>query len=153
MKTAEDIIKEKKQKMIFVDKETTIHDTVQIMLKNKIGAMLIKENDEIIGIWTERDLLKDVVKENFDLKTAKIGDHMTTDLKSAKHDSMIYHLKDQFLGLRIRHLLIEKDGKYIGILSAGDATRASLNRMATEIKELNSIASWEYYEDWKWNPK
>ncbi len=54
-----------------------------------------------------------------------------------------------FLGLFLRHLLIEKDGEYIGMLSIGDVLRASLLAKARQFQELNEFVSWDYYENWQ----
>ncbi len=62
-------------------------------------------------------------------------------------------LEEMFLGLFIRHILVEKDNRYVGLLSIGDVIRASLLEKDGKIKELNSIASWQYYEDWCWKKK
>ena len=61
-------------------------------------------------------------------------------------------LKDKFLGLKLRHLLIEKEGKYIGLLSIGDVIKASIQEKDQELKNLNAMVSWEYYENWRWKP-
>jgi hypothetical protein len=60
-------------------------------------------------------------------------------------------LSDLFLGLYHRHLLIEKDGKYIGLLSSGDVIRAGLLERDRELKKLNKLVSWHYYENWGWD--
>jgi predicted transcriptional regulator len=150
MKTAEDILKNKKfPRMVTISHDATIFETLNLMVKNKIGAMLVTRNDQIKGIWTERDLLRNALEPEFDPKTARIGDYMKTDLKSAAHDTPIIKLQEKFLGLYIRHILIKKKKKYIGMLSIGDVIRASLLTKDDEIKNLNKIASWEYYENWK----
>ena len=53
----------------------------------------------------------------------------------------------------MRHILVEREGNYIGILSIGDVVRASLLEKDRQIKELNALASWEYYENWGWDRK
>jgi signal-transduction protein with cAMP-binding, CBS, and nucleotidyltransferase domain len=123
------------------------------MLKNQIGAMLVKEGDKIIGIWTERDLMRNIVSAGFDPNTAKIGDYMTTGIKSAPITDTVYMLKDKFLGLRLRHLVIEKEGQYVGLLSTGDVIKTSLQEKDQELHKLNAIVSWEYYENWRWRKK
>jgi hypothetical protein len=50
-------------------------------------------------------------------------------------------------------MLIIKEGKCIGMLSIGDVLRESLLSKDKEIKALNKIASWEYYENWSGKPK
>lgn len=153
MKTAEDILKEKNREMIFISPKQTIREAIRLMTENKIGAILVKKEDKIVGIWTERDLLYDSNQAGFDPDNHLIGEHMTTSLHTARHDASIDKIKEMFLGLFIRHIIIEKDGDYIGLLSIGDVLRASLIEQDRQIKELNKIASWEYYENWGWHRK
>ena len=77
---------------------------------------------------------------------------MTTSLISAPHDSTNYHLMDVFLGKRIRHLLIEKNGEFIGLVSPGDIMKAYIHEKDGELRDLNAMVSWEYYENWRWDP-
>ncbi|GAB4378562.1 MAG: CBS domain-containing protein [Calditrichia bacterium] len=153
MKTAGDILQAKGQELICVDPESTIYQAALRMNEKKIGAILIKKDEEIVGIWTERDLLKNITEEGFDPKKARIKDYMTTDLRYAEYHDHVYRLLDKFLGMRLRHLLIRKDGKYVGILSTGDVIKASLNEKNKELKELNAMLSWEYYENWRWESR
>ena len=154
MRNAGDIIEKKGVHVISVPVDTTIRAALETMVKNKIGAMLvIGENDKVSGIWTERDLMRNTITDGFDPDTAKIGDLMSTNLQFAPHTATVYELMDKFLGLRLRHLLIQKDGEYIGLLSIGDAIRACLREKTDELHDLNAIVSWEYYEDWKFIPK
>ncbi len=150
MRTAEEILKEKNRDMISISPEKTIYEAIQIMNKNRIGAIVVKEKQQIVGIWTERDLMIDMLKKGFDLKTAKIRDYMCKDLVAAGYRDPIPMLQDKFLGKRLRHLFIKKDGKIIGLLSSGDVTRASLAVTAEELSKLNAVCSWEYYENWRW---
>ncbi|NIM15998.1 MAG: CBS domain-containing protein [Candidatus Aminicenantes bacterium] len=150
MKTAEEILQDKGTEMICVDYNTVICDALKLMTENRIGAVLIKKNEKIAGIWTERDLMRNCLGQGFDAKKDIIGDFMSTNLHSAKHSANVYELMDIFLGKRMRHLLIEKDGKYIGILSSGDVMRATMLEKDEELKRLNAMVSWEYYENWKW---
>ncbi len=150
MKIAEDILKDKRiSKMVTTSEDATIFETVKLMVSKRIGAMLVTQNEQIVGIWTERDLLRNTLEPGFDPKTARIGDYMNTDLKSTAHDTPVIKLQEKFLGLYIRHILVKKKKKYIGMLSIGDVIRASLVSKDDEIKNLNKIASWEYYENWK----
>ncbi len=153
MKTAEEILKEKDIDIISVTADTTISEAIRIMIKNQIGAILVEKEGEIVGIWTERDLMRNVLTAGFDPNTAIIKDYMSTGLKSADYTDTVYVLKDKFLGLRLRHLLIEKEGNYIGLLSTGDIIKASLREKDLELKDLNAIVSWEYYENWRWRKR
>ncbi len=150
MLTAEDILKTKNQEIIYVTPENTIAEALEIMLKNNIGAILVKENGKFIGIWTERDLMRNVVTDGFYSKTSKMKDFMVTELKTTPHTDTIYQLIDSCLGQRHRHLLIEKNGEIIGVLSGGDINKAQLIEKSKELEKLNKIVDWDYYENWKW---
>ncbi len=154
MKTAEDILNDKRPyELIRITPEEPIATAIERMNEANIGAILIAKDGDIIGIWTERDLLRAMGRPHFDPKTALIGDHMQSQLHSAPHDTEVVRLEEMFLGLFIRHILIEKEGQYIGLLSIGDVLRASLLEKDKKIRELNTIASWEYYENWGWDRK
>ena len=153
MKTAGEILKEKNREMVCISFDKTVRDAVRLMNDNNIGAILVKKNDQIVGIWTERDLLHNINLPEFNPDRDLIGDYMTTGLYTAAYDTSILKINEMFLGLFIRHILIEKDGIYVGLLSIGDVLRASLIEKDRQIKSMNKIDSWEYYENWGWDRK
>jgi CBS domain-containing protein len=153
MKTAEEIIRDKGQEIISVSPDTTIRDALKLMVEKKIGAILVMEEGAIAGIWTERDLMRNTLVEGFDPKTAKISDYMSKNLITAPHTDSVYNLMEKFLGNRIRHLLIEKNGEFIGLISSGDCNKASLIEKSEELKDLKAVVNWEYYENWRWKKK
>jgi CBS domain-containing protein len=153
MRTAEDILNEKKRDMVWVKVDQTVFDAVRVMVDNAIGAVLIRNEGRMVGIFSERDLLRNTVNPDFNPKLARVRDYMSTPLHCASHDTPLIKLYEKFLGLFIRHILIMKDDRQLGMLSIGDVMRASLLEQDKQIKELNAIASWEYYEDWGWDRK
>jgi CBS domain-containing protein len=153
LKTAEDIILDKNNEIVCVGKTQTVAEAIDLMNANKIGAILVKEGDEMIGIWTERDYLRGSSDPAFDPKKARVGDHMTSPLHFAKHDSTLTQLEEMFLGLYLRHIPVKKDNRFLGMVSIGDVLRADLLAKDRQIKELNSMASWQYYENWGWDRK
>lgn len=149
MITAEDILKDKQRDIVSISWDRTVYQACCKMVENKIGAILVKKDDEYVGIWSERDMLRNITFEGFDPKTEKVGDYMTSPLRTASHRTRIYKLEEMFLGLFLRHLLIEKEGDYIGLISIGDVLRAGLLEKDRQFKEINDFVSWDYYENWK----
>ncbi|RPI03425.1 MAG: CBS domain-containing protein [Calditrichaeota bacterium] len=150
MKTADDILNEKGSAVYSVSIEATIADAIKLMVDKRIGAVLVEQDGKMVGIWTERDLLRSSLSGNFDPQTARIADHMTLNLITVPHTESMYRLMDKFLGLRLRHLPVEKEGKIIGLLSSGDVIKTALVEKTREFDELNKMVSWEYYENWRW---
>ena len=150
MKTAEDIVKDKKADIVSISYDQTVKSACQLMADKKIGAILVKKGHDYVGIWTERDLLRNITASGFKPEKALIGDYMTTRLHSVSHDTPIHKIEEMFLGLFLRHLPVDKDGETIGMISIGDVLRASLLQKEQQFKDLNAFVNWDYYENWKW---
>lgn len=148
-RTALDILQEKGGQMLTVGSNTTVHEAVKVMAEKRVGAILVKDDGKIVGIWTERDLMYRVLEVGFNPQTELLSHSMTRNLISAHASENTFQLYDKFLGRRIRHLLIEDGGDYIGLVSSGDVMRAALQEQAEEYKDLNEMVSMEYYENWK----
>jgi len=153
MNTAQDILKEKKRKTVSISHDKSIFSAIQIMVEKKVGAILVTKKKEIVGIWTERDLLRNLLEPNFDPRKAKMEAYMISPVIEASFDTPLIKLQEMFLGLYIRHILIKKGKKNLGLLSIGDVVRANLLKKDEEVKTLNAIAGWEYYENWGWHHK
>ena len=151
--TAEDIVKDIGEEPLCVSPETTVYEAVEMMLAKDGHAVLIKKDGKYVGIWTERDLMKGTLLDGFDPNTTKVGEHMSFPLKTAPHTDNIFRLIDKFLGYQTRHLLIEKEGQYIGLLYARDVVRAGFTERTKQLKELDEMISLEFYENWKWKKK
>jgi len=153
MHTAGDILKDKNQEMVCVAHDFTIYETLQYMVKQRIGAVLVKREGDIVGIWTERDYMRNSLQPDFDPRRAPIGEYMSSPVYSADYTATLNELMDMFLGLFVRHMLIKKDDAPLGMISIGDVVRANLLEKDKTIRELNSLASWQYYENWGWDRK
>jgi signal-transduction protein with cAMP-binding, CBS, and nucleotidyltransferase domain len=153
MKTAHDMVQEKERDLVCVPEGTTIREALKRMNANKVGAILVTREEKPVGIWTERDLMRNILDGAFDPDRSPIQAYMTRELIRAPHTDTVYNLMDKFLGLRVRHLLIEKEGEIIGMVSAGDVMKASIQEKDGELKQLNSMVGWDYYENWCWRPE
>jgi signal-transduction protein with cAMP-binding, CBS, and nucleotidyltransferase domain len=153
MVTAENILEEKGGRMVTVPPGATLHDAILVMLNHNVGSVLVEEDGRMLGIWSERDLLRHSIQAGFKPAAARIRDYMVSPVTTVPHSDTIFNLMDKFLGLRIRHLLVEKEGLPIGLLSMGDVMKATLELKNRELKALNAMVSWDYYEDWRWKPR
>ena len=150
---AQDILDRKQSAMVTVSHDTIIKDAILSMVASKVGAILVTKDQEIVGIWTERDLLRNSLTPGFDLNSSRIETFMVSPVIGVPSDTPLLKLEEMFVGLYIRHLLVMKDGMPAGLLSIGDVMRASLLNQDKKIKELNKMVSWEYYENWGWQGK
>lgn len=150
MITAEAIMGMIDKKPVSVPESMIIIDVLKIIVENKSGAVCVERNDRIVGIWTERDLMRNALSDHFDIHTAKVGDYMMGDLNIIPHTARLEEIEDKFVGLYVRHLFVEKEGKIIGVISTRDVMAADLNIKSDEVKNLKTYVSLEYYENWRW---
>ncbi|NQU40926.1 MAG: CBS domain-containing protein [Lentisphaerae bacterium] len=153
MNVAEDLVRDKSRELITVPSGSTLKQTLAIMTQHNVGAVLVQKEGAIIGIWTERDLLRNIGKDGFGLQNEPVDVYMSTKLKSCQWNDSVYKIMDQLLGLGIRHLLVKKEGKTIGIISARDVMRATIRAKNMELAQCNASIGWDYYEEWGYTPK
>jgi len=134
---------------VTISSNASVYQALTLMTQNHVGSVVVTEDEKIIGIYTERDMMFHVLEEGFDPKSSRLKDHMSENLISANVEEQAYQLYDKFLGRRVRHLLIEENGDYIGLLSVGDVMKANLQQKTEELDELHDMVNLEYYENWK----
>ena len=147
--SARDILKDKGGHLVTINSNASVYQALTLMTQNHVGSVVVTEDEKIIGIYTERDLMFHALEEGFDPKSSRLKDHLSENLISANVEEQAYQLYDKFLGRRIRHLLIEENGDYIGLLSVGDVMKVNLQQKTEELEELQKTVNLEYYENWK----
>lgn len=150
MITAEAILGLADRHMVTVPEQTRIIDAVDLIVKSKSGAVCVERGGKVVGLWTERDLMRNILSKDFDPYRDTVGDYMVTELHSVPHTATMEEMEDKCVGLYIRHLFVEKEGKIIGLVTTHDIMAADLNIKTDEVENLKSYVSLEYYENWRW---
>jgi CBS domain-containing protein len=101
---------------------TTVLDAVHLMTQKKIGCVCVTEHDKLIGIFTERDVLRKVVEPGLDAKKTPVSQVMTLKPETlTPRDRMAYALNMMHVG-GYRHIPIVDGEKLVGIISIRDIT-------------------------------
>ncbi len=153
MITAEEILKLKGFKIVSIDRDQTVLKAIEVMLENKIGAIVVEEGGEKIGLWSERDFMRNSLDSTFDINKSKVGDCNLRELHMIPHTAGRVEMEAAFLGLCTRYLFITKEDDILGMISASDLMKAHLNKKRKEVDKLKSYVSMEYYENWSWDAK
>ncbi len=105
-----------------VGSNISVTHCVRGMNELKIGAMLVMEDDQLIGIFTERDAINRVLGAGLDPVSTPISEVMTKNPICAKTSTTLEEAMSIVSNRRIRHLPVVKDGKVLGVVSSGDLT-------------------------------
>lgn len=122
----------------------TVLEVVALMNERRIGAVLVGHGDQVIGIFTERDMLRHAVLASPGWRQLPVSDWMSKNLYTISAEASWEQARAQMETLRVRHLPVTENGRTIGILTARDLmgfANEHLNRMVdertTELREAN----------------
>ena len=114
----------------------TIKSASQNFDEKKVGCMpVLDNNNNVIGILSERDLSKFIYAEKFNL-TMPITHLMTKNLVTCDLNTSVTELMNEMTQKKIRHILIMEDKKLLGIVSIGDVVNHLINKIKEENKNL-----------------
>jgi len=118
--------------------DASVYDTARFMAENEIGAVAVVEHDQLVGIFSERDLMTRVVVPGRDASSVRVHEVMTREVVTAglsdTRDTAI--AKMQRAGCR--HLPIVSEGRVIGMLSMRDLLRDEIEEQGEEIRSLKA---------------
>lgn len=116
-----DILEKKGSKVFTINSSSTVHEAVDTMNKNKIGALLVLDRKKkLVGIITERDILHEVVKLTNSIDKTLVEDVMTKNLIIGVPEDEVQYLMGVMTENKIRHLPIMEREHIAGIISIGD---------------------------------
>lgn len=138
------LLKEKSSSVFCIAASATVDAAVAEMNRQRIGSVVVKDADRVVGIFTERDVLTRVVSAARDPKTTLVQEVMTKDFESIKEDTSVEDAMQMMTDRRVRHLPILKEGKLLGMISIGDVTRWLLKVNEMEAENLRRYVFSEY---------
>jgi len=144
MKVA-DILKQKGNKVVTIQKGRTVYDAICTLVEEKIGSVLItNEHGEVEGILTERDILRLAHSKLEEIRTLPIEKVMTRHLFVASPVDNVEDIKRLMTEKRIRHVPVFENGTLVGIVSIGDIVKHQLTDLSTENEMLKNYISDRY---------
>lgn len=122
---------------ITVEIDTMIRDAIHLMQTKRIGCVLVTSHNKLLGIFTERDVLKKIVGSSFDLRSTPITELMTIHPQALNEDDTIaYALNFMDLG-GYRHIPIVNDAfEPVGLVSVKDIISYLVQHFADEVLSL-----------------
>ncbi|HET6464734.1 MAG TPA: CBS domain-containing protein [Nitrospiria bacterium] len=122
-------VKDMMAKSVFtITKKNKIKETADLMKKNGVGSLLVKEEDQIFGIITETDIVHKVVAQGLSPQITTVDAVMSFPLMSIEADAELEEAGRQMVENGIRHLAVTQNGQVVGMISMRDLLRPYFNR-------------------------
>ena len=139
MKTLQQLLDGKKYKeVISIAPHRPVFDALVILAEYKIGALIVLDGQNLVGIFSERDYAREVILKGRSSKTTSINEVMTSKVLTASPSDSVEHALSLMTEHRIRHLPVVADEKVIGVLSIGDLVKETIAYQQELIKQLQS---------------
>jgi len=137
LRTVRDILARKGTDVAAVSKDASVLDAARIMNERRIGALVVTTGDQVIGIFTERDVLNRIVAAQRSANTTRVGEVMTSPCACCKPDTALEECRDVMTEKKIRHLPVVDAGRLCGLISIGDLMAAEAHNRQTTIEYMH----------------
>ena len=138
MKNLGSIVKESNRDVYTVYADNTVQETVLYMTERNIGAVTIIDGERVVGLFSERDLMRRVIAEGRYPKSVSVRDVMTTDLTIATPEDSCEEGISKMRKAKCRHIPVLEDAKFLGLVSLRDLLEVDADEKADEIRMLNT---------------
>ena len=132
-----DILGSKGNAVTTIRPEAKISTVVRRLKLEGIGAMVVSEDSvQVVGIISERDIVRGLAEDGADLLEKRVLDLMTSPVKTCTLDANIKEIMAVMTRSRIRHLPVVEDSRLVGIISIGDVVKNRLEEVELEADVL-----------------
>jgi CBS domain-containing protein len=142
--TLHTLLEQKGHKVHTISPGETVLDAVRKMNHERIGALLVLEGGDLVGIFTERDVLTRVVDQARDPSSTSVADVMTSQPVVVTSRATISEAMAVVSEKRCRHLPVVEEGRLIGLVSAGDLTHWLTRNQEYHIQDLTNYITRKY---------
>jgi CBS domain-containing protein len=137
--TVSSVLKHKGHDVVTVAPEQSVTWVVEVLAQNRIGAVpVINERGQLVGIISERDIVRGMSKHAEAVLTLPAAQLMTGDVKTCASGDQLVDIMGVMTLQRIRHLPVIENGALHGIVSIGDVVKQRLQEVESEAEELRS---------------
>lgn len=137
MPTVRDLLAKKDPLVVSIGKDESVLAGAQKMNEHRIGSLVLTEGENVVGIFTERDILTRVVATRRDPETTKIEEVMTCPVACCQPQTTVAECRGVMMERRIRHLPVVDEGRLVGIVTIGDLNAMEITEHQRTIEDLH----------------
>lgn len=127
-----EILVDKGRQIFSCTSSETLTEVIDQLVKHNVGSLLVRDGEQMVGIITERDILRAVAETRCSLNELRARDRMTSAPVTANLDDDIGDAMGEMTARRIRHLPVMDGTQLVGIISIGDLVKAQHAELCRE---------------------
>lgn len=137
------LLKDKGHAIASTSPHVSVYECALKLTQFKVGALLVLENDKLVGIISERDILKKIVAAGVDPNKVLVESIMTKEILTVLSTTTVREAMRIVTEKRVRHLPVLDNGNLVGVISIGDLTRWAMLLQEQQITSLTSYIQGE----------
>ncbi len=138
MPTAQTILDLKGRGVVTIVPYDSVLAAAHLMNRRAIGGLVVAEDEQIVGVITERDVLRRIVAERRDPATTTIREVMTAPVVTCRPEAKLEECSAVMTAKHIRHLPVADENGLVGIITSGDILAYQVDEQEATIQHLNS---------------
>lgn len=137
--SARSILDQKGRNVFTISPTVTLGEAARVLEEQKIGAVVVvgMEN-RIVGIFTERDVVRAIGSEGKDAYDQPVSAFMTANVYRCREETTVNELMEMMSSRRFRHVPVEDNGKLSGIISIGDVVKSRIREIEQEAEHIKA---------------
>lgn len=147
MKIVSQLLQSKGSDVWSITPEVTVYEALEKMAEKNIGALLVTEKEQVVGIFSERDYARKVALRGRSSRETLVSDVMTSRVIAVTPSQTVDKCMALMTEKRIRHLPVLDDGRLAGIISIGDVVKAIISDQEILINHLEDYITGKNWEE------
>ncbi|WP_240126678.1 CBS domain-containing protein [Thermomonas alba] len=136
MRTVRQLLDAKPAGILSITPDAPVIEALRRMAEHEVGALLVMEGPELVGIVSERDYARKVVLLGRASKDTPVREIMTAQVRTVSPSDTVEHCMQLMTDRRIRHLPVLDGGQVVGVLSIGDLVKAVIEEQQQTLEQL-----------------
>ena len=131
-----DVLRTKGAAVATITPETSVSGLLNELAMNNIGAMVVVSSDGVVGIVSERDVVRKLHEHGVELLRLPVSQIMTTMVATCSPTDTVDHLTALMTTKRVRHIPVVENDRLVGIVSIGDVVKQRMEELESEQRAL-----------------
>lgn len=136
MRLVNQILQSKGNDVWTISPQATVFDALKLMAEHDIGALLVVENDEVVGIFSERDYARKLILQGKSSMNTRVDEIMTREVLCVSPELSVGKCMALMTDKHIRHLPVLEGDRLVGVVSIGDVVKAIITEQQIIIDHL-----------------
>ncbi len=142
--TIDNLLVNKAGKIWSLAPDATVLDALKMMAEKNVGALLVMQGEEWVGIMSERDYARKVTLKGRTAEGTLVRDVISTPVITVTPQQTVDECMRLMTGRRFRHLPVVKDGKVLGVISIGDLINWTISSQEQTIQQMENYIAGGY---------